>query len=182
MLNISFDFNENTLQVSNVRVTQNTHTNISKVNSNNYDMEVVENKIILTSNALEKLGVSTGDRVSINYWTINNKNTYPIISKSDVFTDGSDGTKVTKSGTISFRGEQRNILLEYGRVFSFEEFVDNEGLVKPGVFKLVAQKDEVVDNELSDEETALRESDLPNFTDDITAISSDDNEDDLPFI
>lgn len=46
-----------------------------------------------------------------------------------MFTDKKDGNKLTKNHTISYRGEQRTILLEYGSIFLLTKFKD-------GIFKL----------------------------------------------
>lgn len=66
MLSISFDFDENTQKVSNLKVTSNTKaTTISTINK--YDVELQDNKLVFTSEALDKLNASTGDRISVNY-------------------------------------------------------------------------------------------------------------------
>ena len=95
MLNISFDFNETTQTVSNLKV-----KSYNQVAAN-YDMLVEENKLVFTPSAVEKLRAVAGDRISVNYWTADSSHTYPIVSKSDFFTDGTDGTKLTKSNTVS---------------------------------------------------------------------------------
>lgn len=121
MLNISFDFDESTHKVSNLKVT--TKEVIVKPEPKivgPYDMKILDNKIQFTSDAVEKLGAVTGDRLAINYWYAGPSNSYPIISKEGVF-DGVEGLKLTKSKTLAFRGEQRETLLKYGTVFSFEE-------------------------------------------------------------
>ncbi len=61
MFNISFDFDENTRKVINLKV-----IDISQ-NSVIPDIQVLDNKIIFAPVALEKLGVAIGDRISINY-------------------------------------------------------------------------------------------------------------------
>lgn len=121
MLNISFDFDESTHKVSNVKVIEKQELVEELEQYGEYDLQVLDNKIQLTSDAANKLGVVTGDRVAINYWYSGPNDAYPIISKADVFTDGVDGLKLTKSKTLAFRGEQRDILLKYGTAFSFEE-------------------------------------------------------------
>jgi hypothetical protein len=47
-----------------------------------------------------------------------------------VFTDPTGGNALSKSNTVSFRGNQRTVLLEYGNLFKLEPF-------KEGMFKLV---------------------------------------------
>jgi hypothetical protein len=61
MLKISFDFDELTQKVSNLKVES------QKASTKEFDMEVEENKITLTSEAISKLGAVAGDRLSVNY-------------------------------------------------------------------------------------------------------------------
>ena len=63
MLRISFDFDETTQKVSNLKVINSS----VQASTKQYDMEVDENKLNLTSNAIEKLGAVAGDRISVNY-------------------------------------------------------------------------------------------------------------------
>jgi hypothetical protein len=63
MLRISFDFDESTNKVSNVKVI----TSDVQTCSKEYDLEVDENKLNLTSDAVIKLGAIAGDRIAINY-------------------------------------------------------------------------------------------------------------------
>lgn len=79
---------------------------------------VGNNKLILSEEAIKLLNISPGDRIIVNYFTVDPEETFPIICKS---TDDL-GNKLTKSKTVSFRGEQRDILLWYGSVFTLEPF------------------------------------------------------------
>lgn len=140
MLNISFDFDESTHKVSNLKVTNKEVPELKITGP--YDLRVLGNTIQLTSDAVSKLGASTGDRIAINYWYNGNSDSYPIISKAEIFTDGMSGNKLAKSKTFAFRGEQRETLLKYGSVFSFEQWRDKTGKVKDGVFKLIPVKED----------------------------------------
>ncbi len=74
---------------------------------------------------------------------------------------------------MSFRGNQRTILLEYGTVFELQPF-------KEHIFKLVPLNDsdsEIVSEELKDEEIELE--DIANEI--ITNSTVSDEEDSLPF-
>lgn len=143
MLNVSFDFDETTHKVTNIKVAEKQELIKRELEEyRSYDLQVLDNKIQLTSEAVEKLGVIASDRISINYWYAGPNNVYPIISKADVFTDGVDGLKLTKSKTLAFRGEQRDTLLKYGSLFLFEEWRDKTGEVKDGVFKLIPVKED----------------------------------------
>ncbi len=176
MLKISFDFDEVSKKVSNVVVTE---SSVVK----DFDLKIEDNKIQLSFDAIQKLGVEAGDRVSINYWTVDNETTYPIISKSDIFTDGSDGNKLTKKGTFSFKGQQRTSLLKFGDLFTFSEFKDKNGDIQDNVFILTPiDNSEVakVKEDFADEKDAI--SDLNNtVAEEDMAEILDDNFDVLPF-
>lgn len=96
-------------------------------------IEVLDNKLILSPVAINTLQIIPGDRISVNYVQINNEITYPIISKSIVFGDSENGNKCSKSNTVSFKGNQRAILMQYGNLFTLE--LDNKF---KGAFKLVS--------------------------------------------
>lgn len=64
-LKISFDFDESTQKVTNVKVTKSNSTITASTKS--YDLVVEENKLVLTTEAINKLGAVAGDRISINY-------------------------------------------------------------------------------------------------------------------
>lgn len=81
------------------------------------DIQVTENKLILTKDAIEKLQVTSGDRLSVNY-VIKDECPRPVICVSD--TD-EQGNKLTKSLTVSFRGEQNKFLRLYGTEFVIEK-------------------------------------------------------------
>lgn len=181
MLRISFDFDESTNKVSNVKVI----TSDVQTCSKEYDLEVDENKLNLTSDAVTKLGAIAGDRIAINYWTVDNQTTYPIISKADVFTDGADGNKITKKGTISFKGQQRTSLLKFGSLFTFSEFKDKSGNIIDNVFILTPVEDDRTTIDLPDfteEEKHMEELEDPNVEKDLAEMLEENNyEDSLPF-
>lgn len=116
------------------------------VDLTNAIVEVGDNKLILSKDAVKALDAKAKDRIAVNYWTIDCETTFPLIGRSESFTDPTDGNKLTKSNTVSFRGEQRQILLRYGSNFKLERFKD--------YFKLVPISGER-DCSLSEEEDAL---------------------------
>lgn len=178
MLKVSFEFDEVTQKVSNLRVES------SVVVDKNYDVLLDDSKLNLTGSAITKLGATAGDRISINYWTVDNKTTYPIISKSDVFTDGADGNKLTKKGTVSFKGQQRTSLLKFGSMFTFSEFKDKQGEVKDNVFVLtpVDNSTSESENDFTDVKESMEELDEKKAEDVIVEILDEGyNEDALPF-
>lgn len=96
----------------------------------NCTVELTSNRLILSKECVSLLTLSPGDRVSIMYYTVDNQTTFPLIGKSEIFTDAMDGNKLTKSNTVSFRGQQNEVLKLYGNFFCLEEFRTN-------VYKLV---------------------------------------------
>lgn len=61
MLKVSFEFDEVSQKISNL------HVETNHASTKPFDMEVDDNKINLTSNAISKLGAIAGDRISVNY-------------------------------------------------------------------------------------------------------------------
>lgn len=178
MLRVSFEFDEVSQKISNLKV-----ESANAITNKSYDLLVDENKLELTSSAINKLGAIAGDRISVNYWTVDNQTTYPIISKSEVFTDGADGNKLTKKGTISFKGQQRTSLLKFGSLFTFSEFKDKNGEVKDNVFILtpVDESSSQSENDFTDVKESMEELDGSRVEDVIDEILGEDNEDALPF-
>ena len=149
MLKISFDLDEITKKISNLKV-----VSISNEVLESATIEVLDNKLKLSKAAVDMLGASANDKVTINYWTVDNELTFPVIGKAEAFTDSDGGNRLTRSNTISYRGQQRDILLEYGSLFTLESFKD-------GIFKL--NKVKIEDDSLNNETTDLQ--DLDNMQD-----------------
>ena len=151
MLKISFDLDEVTKKIRNLKV-----ISISSEILESPTLEVLDNKVKLSKAAVELLSANAKDKIAINYWTVDNELTFPVIGKAEVFTDGDGGNALTKSNTISYRGQQRTILLEYGSFFKLETFKD-------GMFKLVKIEQETSDltNENNDLQDLNNLSDLP---------------------
>jgi hypothetical protein len=178
MLRISFEFDEVSQKISNLKV-----ESANAIVNKEYDLRIDDNKIELTSSAVNKLKAIAGDRISVNYWTVDNQTTYPIISKSEVFTDGADGNKLTKKGTVSFKGQQRTSLLKFGSLFTFSEFKDKNGEVKDNVFILTPVDDSSSqsENDFTDVKESMEELEGNRVEDVIDEILGEDNEDALPF-
>lgn len=158
MLKITFDFDEVTKSISNLKCEE-IKSSKPKVNSNGQPiLEVGENKLIISPEAATLIGVTAGDRISIAYSQKSNEVTIPLIGKSEMFADKDAGNKLTKSNTVSFKGKQRTILLQYGSIFKLEPSSRNQ------VFSLTAITEdsslELVSEELKQEEIDL---DIANF-------------------
>lgn len=149
MLKISFDLDEITKKISNLKV-----VSINNEVLESATIEVLDNKLKLSKAAVDMLGAAANDKVTINYWTVDNELTFPVIGKAEAFTDSDGGNRLTRSNTISYRGQQRDILLEYGSLFTLESFKD-------GIFKL--NKVKIEDDSLTNETTDLQ--DLDNMQD-----------------
>ena len=102
--------------------TQNLETTIAEYNVDEATVTVADNKLVLSKEAVKALGGVAGDRITINYWTVDSETTFPVIGKSECFGDSTGGNRLTKSNTVSFRGTQRDILLEYGSFFKLIRF------------------------------------------------------------
>lgn len=102
----------------------------------NCTVELTSNRLIFSKDCVTLLNISPGERISIAYRSVNNQTTFPLIGKSETFTDASDGNRFTKSNTVSFRGQQNDILKLYGEYFYLEDY-------KPNVYKLVSTTAEI---------------------------------------
>jgi hypothetical protein len=181
MLRISFDFNETSKSVSNVKVEElngrtrgiisNTSPNIT---DGGPDLEVLENKLQLSRTALNKLNAKADDRISIQYINEGIGKASPIIGKSDIFTDRLDGNRLSAKGTVAFRGEKRNTLIEFGTIFTLEEYKD-------GAWKLIPFVDSNDNDDLSEENSDMNALDNSEIDKEIEAIVASEAEDDLPF-
>ena len=169
MFNISFDFDEVTQKVTNLKV-----TSLSKVNLDEGEplVQLMDNKLKLTPKAIETIGAQVGDRIQVNYWTENNHNTFPLIGRSEFFTDKEEGSKLTKSNTVSFRGNKNTVLKVYGELFKLEEFKDN-------MFRLVKVETENESTEI--EQNELEDLNSSEIDEEIKNILEDEDNSDLPF-
>jgi len=183
MLRISFDFNETSKTVSNVSVidiekgkSRGIVANSSPIieDTGMPDLEVQENKLQLSKAAIAKLGAKADDRIDIQYINEGIGKSSPVIGKAEYFTDRLSGNRLTQKGTISFRGEKRNTLIEFGTVFSFEEYKD--GIWKLIPFEISEEKEDFA-QENADAE-ALNNSEIEK---EIEALTASDADNDLPF-
>lgn len=91
-------------------------------NQNLATIKVENNRLVLSLEAVKALNAIVGDRITINYWNIDKETTFPLIGKSELFSDPTNGNKLTKSNTVSYRGTQNKILKEYGSLFKLVPF------------------------------------------------------------
>lgn len=101
---------------------------------------LTDNKYILNESAANLIGVKWEDRLDIKYQLID-KIRFPIIGKDTAWGTKS-GNKLTKSLTVSCRGNANSLLFEYGDTFSITPWQGHEGL-----FVLVGNKDRATPDE-----------------------------------
>ncbi len=178
MLKISFDFNETTHTVTNIQVTESETTRRVRTNTtpiveseNKPDVEVLDNKLQLSKAAIQKLGAEADDRISVQYINEGIGKAIPVIGKAEVFTDRLDGNRLTRKGTVSFRGEKRSTLVDFGTMFTLEDYKD-------GIWKLVPFEDsEKIDlSEENSDADALNDAEIENEIEELMS-----SNDDLPF-
>lgn len=80
-------------------------------------VKLEDNKLVLNASAMKAIDAVPGDRVTINYVEREDGTFAPIISKSGVYGDPVGGNKLTKSGTVMYKGKQATSLLQYGKNF-----------------------------------------------------------------
>ncbi len=85
-----------------------------------------DNKLRLNSLALKLMGVNPGDRIDVQYAS------QPIIGISETFGTPDSGCKLTKSGTISFRGKKAETLATYGTEFKLVPNDNNQFILDNG--------------------------------------------------
>ena len=78
MLKISFDLDEVTKKISNLKV-----VSISNEVLESATVEVLDNKLKLSKAAIDMLGASANEKITINYWTVDNELTFPVIGKAE---------------------------------------------------------------------------------------------------
>jgi hypothetical protein len=91
-----------------------------------------DNKYSLNTAALTLLGVEADDRIDIKFEK-REKGRVPVIG-NNVYFGTQGGNRLTKSGTVSYRGKNHDLLEEYGTVFTLKE-TDKEG-----IFEMIGDK------------------------------------------
>ena len=110
------------------------------------------NKYILNKAAAALLNVQCEDRLDIKYQPIEKGGLmFPIIG-TDVTWKTKSGNKLTKSLTVSCRGNANDILSKYGDTFTVTPWKGHEGL-----FVLIGNKDRVEEPIQKDENINIKE-------------------------
>lgn len=82
--------------------------------------------------------------------------------------------RLTAKGTVSFRGEKRSTLVEFGTAFTMQEF-------KEGIWKLVPYEISDDNDNLMEEEQDVQNLESSEIDKEIEEITSSMVDDDLPF-
>jgi hypothetical protein len=110
-----------------------------------------DGKLILSSSTISLLGAQPEDKIVITYDKVGAK-FLPVIS-----IDNEKGNKLTKSGTVSYRGKANTELARYGTYFSLKPGK------RPNTFYLEGEINESTDSrsEIFDPDSSEIERDLP---------------------
>lgn len=98
-------------------------------------LKLEENKLILSSELVALLGATPGDRIDIEYAS-KNGNLIPVIVL------GEKGNILTKSLTVSFKGVQKEMLLQFGDEFTAvkgEDAIELQGNKENVIFTAVSK-------------------------------------------
>lgn len=100
----------------------------SKIDDSDPEPKLIleSNKYLLNASAIETLGIEVGDTVDIKNQKIGNKRV-KVIGPSSVFNTKS-GNKLTKSGSVSYRGKANDELAELGNIFVLTPHPNADGL------------------------------------------------------
>lgn len=129
MFQITFDFDEKSKSITNIRVQ--VLTEEKKSTEGVAHLRLDKSKMTLSDELVTLLNINTGDRIAVNYvQPPEGGDIFPVIGKAEVFSNDNSGNKLTKSNTVSFRGLQNQMLNTHGSLFITELF-------KPGIYKLI---------------------------------------------
>lgn len=130
-----------------------------------------DNKFRLNSAALEllKIDVEEGVKLDIRYEN-NNGRSIPILGIEEIF-GSKGGNKLTKSGTVAFRGVKNEELSKYGREFTVIPHTNKIGLfiLSSGEQVQEVQEDETIRIEEEDANLSFDDLDLTKLTEDTDA-------------
>lgn len=143
-VNVTFDFDVESEKVSNVKcmvdevqatTTRKASTRKAKPKEDDEKDPIVrreDNKLVFNTKALAAIEAECGEsRVTIEYIVENSKRC-PVIGTDISFEKEGAGNKMTKTGTVSYRGKANVILQEYGTEFKLEAY-------KGGLFKMIPE-------------------------------------------
>lgn len=142
-INISFQYNPETDEITKISTTvdgvEQKKKTTKKVKEVVLESEAIikleETKLVLNNKAIEQLGATSDSRIIIKYETNKKaKTSIPLIGTDTAFNEEGGGNKLTKSGTVAFKGKANLFLKEFGTEFRLEPY--------EGIFKLISDKKE----------------------------------------
>lgn len=83
-----------------------------------------DGKLVFNNRAMADLKIEAGDRIVIKYEK-GDKSLFPVIGTDFAFNEEGSGNKMTKSQTISYKGNQNTVLAEFGDEFTVEKYQDD---------------------------------------------------------
>ena len=98
-----------------------------------------ENRLVFNKAALQLMDLKNGTLMDVRYKVVNG-NMVPVLGTADAF-NVEGGNRLTKSGTLSFRGAKHQTLAEYGTRFILEK------TLRKGEFNLVNKENNVQIND-----------------------------------
>lgn len=139
---VTFDFDPETEKVTNVNcsvdgVEKKKRTSKKDTSDDSMpDVPIItleETKIVFNKKALFDMEIEAEDRVIIR-WEKEDSILYPIIGSDISFDQEGSGNKVTKSGSIAYKGKQNAVLKDFGSEFTIKNYKD-------GIWKLIPLSD-----------------------------------------
>ena len=136
--NITFNFDTESGEVTDVvcniqgEVTKKTKT-VSKsevktsLKDERNDIPIVvreETKLLFNPLALEMLGVQWQERILIKLEQGQGNKLIPVIASGESWGNENQGNKLSKTGTIVYKGKNNDVLAEFGDKFTLEQYED----------------------------------------------------------
>lgn len=148
-ITVTFDFNSETEEVSNVKVVNSSEKKKSTTTKKAKDIvtetasdaiiTLEANKLVFNSKAVADMGIEYEDRIIIK-WEKDGKKMIPIVGTDLAFDEEGNGNKVTKTNSIAYKGKANAVLAELGSEFTIEPH-------REGIWKLVATAEGVVNSD-----------------------------------
>ena len=149
-ITVTFDFDTETENVSNVKVVNNTEkkkTTTKRLKDVEAEMATTAlitlepSKLVFNSKAVADLELEWEDRVIVK-WVKDGNKMIPIIGKDVSFDEEGSGNKVTKTNTVTYRGKANDVLAELGVEFTLSPHDE-------GIWKLIPTTEGAVSKESS---------------------------------
>lgn len=142
--NITFDFDTESGEVTNLKCniqgeTKKKTSTVTKssakatIKGERDDIPIVireDSKLVFNQLALTQIGVDWQERILIKLEKTKAGKMIPVIASSITWGSEDNGNKLSKTGTVVYKGKNNEVLAAYGDKFTLEEYDD-------GIFQLV---------------------------------------------